>query len=186
MRHKEFEAREASKEGAIFEGLNDADDLGQYAGMKQPVVFNKETWLQNKNRQDYGSGLGSGHRRTDKEKQIESQLNRQTITLNFKATPLEDVIEYMQKYTGINFDIDTRALTEAAIDPKMPITSNLSEIRLVSALEVVLMKANLRWVIDKEVVRISTQKGVRSQMVRRTVPVADLVVPVKDSVQSPT
>ena len=55
--------------------------------------------------------------------------------------------------------IDTGALRADNIDPRTEITSNLKEIRLVSALGIVLDKAKLRWIIDKDCVKITTARG---------------------------
>jgi type II secretory pathway component GspD/PulD (secretin) len=189
MMHRERTAKQISsdKEQMFLDALNAVDKQGPHVDFRDGVKFDLEEWNNRiRNRQDYGPGLGNSHLRTEKEKEIESMLKRQTISINFKNTPLDEVISYMQTYSGINFDIDTGALKEASIDPKTEITSSLKDIRLVSALGVVLDKAKLRWVIDKEVVKITTARGAQGKLVRRTVPVADLVVPVQNAQQSPT
>ena len=186
-RKKDWETLEANKEEFIRKGLNHGDDVGQYADIHDPVKFDKERWMQIRKRGDHSSGLGHSRFMSPKEKQIESKLKTQSISINFKSTPLDEVVGYLQTYTDINFDIDTRALRAENIDPKAEmITSQLKDIRLVSALGVILDKANLRWVIDKDVVRITTQKGAAGKLVRRTVPVADLVIPVQNASQAPT
>lgn len=186
-RKRRAEALSANSEEFNLKALNDGDDRGQYADLKQPVVFNAEHFNAIRNRrQDYGRGLGNSSIRTEKEKEIESQLKRQTISINFKNTPLDEVITYMQTYSGINFDIDTSALKADGIDPRTEITSTLKEIRLESALGVVLDKAKLRWVIDKEVVKVTTARGAQGKLIRRTVPVADLVVPVQNAQKAAT
>jgi type II secretory pathway component GspD/PulD (secretin) len=185
-RKKRSDDLKSNAEEFNLKGLNEGDDRGQYAGMNQPLVFDVKTFHESRNRRNYGAGLGNSHLRTEKEKEIESMLNRQTISINFKATPLDEVITYMQVSSGINFDIDSGALKADNIDPRTEITSSLKDIRLVSALGVVLDKVKLRWVIDKEVVKITTARGASGKLVRTTVPVADLVVPVQNAAQSPT
>ncbi len=176
----------ANAEEFNLKGLNDGDDRGQYADIKQPLMFDVSTFNASRNRPNYSGGLGNSHMRSEKEKQIESMLKRQTISLNFKNTPLDEAIGYLQTYTGINFDLDTKALRAKDIDPKTEITSKLNQITLQSALNVILQKAGLRWVINNDVVQITTPEGARGKLVRKTIPVADLVVPVQDGGRAPT
>ena len=180
------EKQHAANEEDRWKGWQDAERLDADVDHRNPIKFDKEAWMRTKNRASLGSGLGTSRMRTEKEKQIEQKLRTQSISINFKNTPLDEVVGYLQTYTGINFDIDTRAMREASIDPKMEINSTLKDIRLVSALEVMLNKANLRWVINNEVVQITTQKGAAGKLVRHTVPVADLVIPVQNASYKPT
>ena len=155
-------------------------DLGAPVSNKEPILYDKERFNQIKNRTDISSGVNQMRSKTEKERQIESKLNTQMISINFKGTPLDEVVAYMQTYSGLNFDLDTKSLQNDGIDPKTPIDSTLNQMTLKSALEVVLAKANLRYVVEKEWIKVTTQKGSKAAMQRRTIPVADLVIPVQN------
>ena len=84
---------------------------------------------------------------SERERQIESKLKSLNVSFNFKDTPLEQVIGYLHTYTGINFAIDEHALKTDGVDSRIPITQQLNEIPLSSALSVVLDKARLQYII---------------------------------------
>jgi type II secretory pathway component GspD/PulD (secretin) len=188
IRKKNWDDQETQVEDMVYKGIHDARNPGPAVDSKDPLKFDPETFNRLKNRSTASGGISTLRPRTDKERQIESMLNSKTISLNFKETPLDEVVAYMATYSGVNFDLDTRALANdpnGPISSKTPITASLHDLSLKSALSVVLDKANLRYILKHDVVRITTQRGARGELVQRTIPVADLVVPVQNFAPSP-
>ena len=81
------------------------------------------------------------------------------VSVNFKAMPLESVVEHLQTMTDINFDLDLRGLKEGNVDPKQPITANLKDVSLKSALTIICQQAGLKHVIENEAIRITHAEG---------------------------
>ena len=76
--------------------------------------------------------------------------------VDFVETPLQDVIDYLKDYHRIEIQIDTKALNDVGIDPTTPITKNLKGISLRSALKLMLRELELTYVIQDEVLLITT------------------------------
>ena len=124
-----------------------------------------------------GSGsIGVMRSRSEKEKEIEHKMST-PITVKFKGTPLDDVVSQLHSMTGINFDLDLRRLKEENFDSKQPITTDLKDVSLKSALTIICSRAGLRHVIENETIRITTPKGASGRQVVKSLSVGDLVVP---------
>ncbi len=164
---------------------NDAFDYGPPVNTNDPVNFSKKRFEEIKNRSAMGGGISSQRPRTIEERRLESELNTRKVNFSFKDQPIDEVITFMQTYTGLNFDLDTKSLQKAGIDPRTPITASYTNHTLKYALELVLAKANLSYIIDKELIRVTTQEGLRGRMQQRVIPVADLVIPVQNYAPAP-
>ncbi len=112
------------------------------------------------------------------EKQIQKALKSPT-ELSFTDTPLTDVILYLKDLHGIEIQLDQRALTEAGVETSTPVTVNLKGITLRSALRILLRELNLTYVIENEVLMITTPEEAEARLITKVYPVADLVIPVQ-------
>jgi type II secretory pathway component GspD/PulD (secretin) len=154
--------------------------LHDLSGPTEGVKFrNDPEWL--KMMEDRKTSLKSGaltiqRSRSESEKAIERKMST-PISVNFKATPLDAVIDQLRTMTNINFDLDTRRMKEENVDAKQPITSEFNNISLKSALDLICRQAGLRHAIESEVIRISTSKGLQGRQTVRSIPVGDLVIP---------
>jgi type II secretory pathway component GspD/PulD (secretin)/tetratricopeptide (TPR) repeat protein len=179
-RDDKWKKTKEAQENWNWEEGNNAFEFGPAVGGKDPLKIDPESFERTRRRQDVSRGYpGTMRSMSDKEKMIEAKLNSFTVNLHFKNVPLEDVVTHLQSYTGLNFYLDTRALS-AEPRAKDPITVDLNQITLKSALELVLKTGNLKYLIDNEVICITTQKGARGKLVQRVIPVADLVIPVQN------
>ncbi|MGD9648158.1 MAG: hypothetical protein AB7U73_20780, partial [Pirellulales bacterium] len=113
-----------------------------------------------------------------KEKDIMKALDDDT-TLDFVETPLTEVVQYLEDLHKIQIELDIAALDEAGIPPDTPITRNLSGISLRSALRLILSEHDLTYIIDNEVLMITTTEEAQNKLVTKVYPVADLVVPIQ-------
>ncbi|MBX9791917.1 MAG: hypothetical protein K2Y37_23590 [Pirellulales bacterium] len=113
-----------------------------------------------------------------KEKEIMKALDDDT-TLDFVETPLTEVVQYLEDLHKIQIELDVAALDEAGAAPDTPITRNLSGISLRSALRLILSEHDLTYIIDNEVLMITTTEEAQNKLVTKVYPVADLVVPIQ-------
>jgi hypothetical protein len=91
------------------------------------------------------------------EKRIEKALSGAT-TLKFIETPLNDVVGYLADLHGIEIQIDNKALKEAGSSASTAITLSASNVKLRTALWLMLQPLNLAYVINEEVLLITTEE----------------------------
>ncbi|MFM8214979.1 MAG: FecR domain-containing protein, partial [Pirellula sp.] len=101
---------------------------------------------------------------------------RERDEANFNNTPLSSVMQTLADRYNIPIVIDQKALEEESVTAEDPVSLNVPEISLRSALKLILEPLNLTYVIQDEVMKITNKKN--SANVVRVYPVGDLVVPV--------
>lgn len=113
----------------------------------------------------------------EREAAIEKALKQNAELRLPPATPLSDVVDFISGEHGIPIFIDHRALGDVGVDTDTPITADLANISLGSALDLVLGELGLTWTIRSEVLFITTEEeaGSESMMSTRVYDVADLV-----------
>lgn len=155
-------------------------DMGP-PGLSKDGIHFPEKWADlSARRKSYANGTDSLRTRSAKEADIEAALGNQTVDLCFNNTPLLKAIDDLRKMTGLNIVLNTSALKEEGKDPNQPITCNLQQMVLRNALNIMLEEMKLKYIIEHDAIKITTQKGASGHMVRKTYPIADLIVPVKD------
>jgi hypothetical protein len=111
------------------------------------------------------------------EEKIFAALDNPT-KLEFIETPLQDVIDFLKDFHGIEIQIDHRALETVGIGSDTPITRALDGITLRSALRLMLKEMDLTYVVRDEVLLITTPEEAESELTTKVYPVADLVLPI--------
>ena len=114
------------------------------------------------------------------EQRIESALRSplRGTGLDFTDTPLEEVVNLLQDDYDIPIQIDVPALDEIGIAPDEPVTVNLHGVSLRSALRLMLKNLQLTYIIQDEVLMITTPEAADQELVVKVYPVADLVLPI--------
>ncbi len=144
---------------------------------KTPIAYpDAEDWQQMTARRKDKSGAVDLAKEGNAEKRIREALKSPT-QLEFIDTPLSDVIDYLKDMHKIEIQIDGKALDKAGIDANTPITKNLKGISLRSALRLMLREHGLTYVIEDEVLLITTPEAAESRLSTATYPVADLAPP---------
>ncbi|HEY2148282.1 MAG TPA: hypothetical protein VGH32_10120, partial [Pirellulales bacterium] len=142
-----------------------------------PIIYpSAERWRQlTKDREKYKSvdlkEPGSAEARINK------ALGEPT-EMDFVDTPLKDVAEALQLRHGIPVQLDAKAITDAGGSLDMPITRQLKGVSLKSALRLTLAEHELSYIIDHEVLLITSAAAAKEHVVTKVYPVADLVLPV--------
>ncbi|MCA9067397.1 MAG: hypothetical protein KDA84_00640, partial [Planctomycetaceae bacterium] len=115
--------------------------------------------------------------KTDKEQQIEKSLTR-PISLHFTETPLNEVIKHVATSAGINVVVDNLGLSEEGILPDSPVSIDVDGIKLESALNLMLEPLHLSYMIQDEVLKVTSRIRQQGELEVVTYPVADLVVAI--------
>lgn len=105
---------------------------------------------------------------------IEAALDRPT-QIEFVESPLSDVVDFLKDYHGIEIQLDQRALGEAGVATDAPITKNLKNLSLRSALNLTLRDLHLAWTLRDEVLLVTTPEQAAANLTTRVYDVFDLV-----------
>jgi general secretion pathway protein D len=117
-------------------------------------------------------------RRNERELEIERQLQT-PVSLKFRERPLSEVLEYLATLAAVNLHLDPKGLEEEGVSSDTPVTIDLSqEISLKSALNLILEPLRLSYVIQNEVLKITSEQLRDTVVVTKTYDVADLVIPI--------
>lgn len=116
---------------------------------------------------------------TKREQQILTALDADT-KCNFPDVPLYEALQSLQAQHGVNIYLDAQALKENGLTVNMHVNVSLSGISLKSALNIILNPLGLDYVIDNEVLKITTQEKVNRMFRVRIYPVADLCDSAED------
>src|SRR5262249_23740987 len=99
--------------------------------------------------------------------------------VNFQEQSLEDAINYLKEYHGINIWIDKATLTDEGVSLESPVTLQLSGVTFKSTLKLLLEPLQLTWLIEDEVMKITTATKAGEKLSTRVYPVADLVIRIR-------
>lgn len=111
------------------------------------------------------------------EQRILKALSEET-EVDFVDMPLKEAIDFLKNYHDIQIWADEVKLTDAGIGIDTPVTLQLTKITLRSALKLLLEPQGLTYVIEDEVMKITTIEEADLKLSVRVYPVADLVVPI--------
>src|SRR5689334_20058166 len=112
---------------------------------------------------------------------IRGQKIRQALgeptTLDFKESPLSDIVAFLKDMHKIEIQLDLKALEDASIAADVPITQKVSDVSLRSALRLMLGAIDLTYVVKDEVLLITTPEKASEALVIKIYPVGDLASP---------
>jgi len=115
------------------------------------------------------------HKSSKAEENISAQLDKQT-EIDFQDQPLTDVITFLADFHNIPIILDKEALQEEGIATDTPVTQTLTGVKLRSALKIILQPLQLSYIIEDEVMKITTLAKEKERLQTRVYPVGDLVV----------
>jgi type II secretory pathway component GspD/PulD (secretin) len=174
---EDYDKGKAQNEEMFLKSLNPSN--GPYVDMTDPLKFDPDALKRAQARKNGENGFSSPIRDAT-ERNIERKLS-EPVSLTFKDTPLRQVISDLnQLVPGANITADLRALSEANISLDMPLTLPVEKISLKSALNILLDQVKLTYVIQDQVLMVTTKEKALGRNRRVTYSVADLVVPVGD------
>ena len=106
-----------------------------------------------------------------------------TISVDFKNKPLREVLDELRAMTGANIVPQDQFLAQENISLDYPIDLQLQQVKMKTALNLILNKARLTYLIRDGVVLVTTAAGKRQDLVTRIYPIRDLIHPRDDMSQ---
>ncbi|MEX2175482.1 MAG: hypothetical protein WD872_14055 [Pirellulaceae bacterium] len=165
------------KEGAFNDVLGEVDAAAvQNVGDDNPYVFDQKRWGDlSRSRRKL---LGEENRLSPAEMEIQRSLGK-LIEAKFDERPLVEVMDTLSKMAGINIYLDPQGLAAEGLTTDIPVSLNLTQpVTLRSALNLVLEPKGLSYVIQNEVLRITSRQTKDANTYAKVYYVADLVVPI--------
>jgi hypothetical protein len=89
------------------------------------------------------------------EQKVRAELAKPT-QVEFNETTLKDALDYLEQLHAINIEIDRKALEEANVQVDTPVTRVLKGTTLASALKLVLGELGITYVVENEVLLITS------------------------------
>jgi len=111
------------------------------------------------------------------EVKIRGALSKPT-TVEFLDLPLEDCLTFLREYHNINIFVDRATLIDEGVALDQPITLRLAGLSMRSVLKLLLEPLQLTYVIEDEVMKITTSAKAGEKLSTRVYPVGDLVIPI--------
>lgn len=110
---------------------------------------------------------------TEREEKIQSALQRRT-QVNFPEIPLAEVINYFRELHDVPILIQTKDLTDVGITRDEPITLDIKDLSFKNALLQILDPLDLTFVVEREMILITSKDKAAEMLKTRVYPVGDL------------
>ncbi len=150
-------------------------------GDEHPLVFDPKHWDQFAKKR---VGKDRTRRRTERELEIERKL-KMPVQLRYEDAPLSQVVDELSKIAGINIYLDPRGLGQEGYTSDTTVDLPLNrEISLESALNLILRPLHLSYVVQDDVLKITSEQIAAGDIYQVTYNVADLVIPIPNFVPS--
>ncbi|MGB7347997.1 MAG: hypothetical protein WBD20_27480, partial [Pirellulaceae bacterium] len=118
------------------------------------------------------------------ETEIQRKLS-DNVKINYRERPLGEVMDDLNQMTGIPIVLDNRALAAIRVTPTDPISLSVPNgVPLSSALNLMLRDLDLTYVIENDVLNITSFEAKRSKVYPVTYRVTDLVTPIPNFTSS--
>lgn len=112
------------------------------------------------------------------EMDIQKSLKKQ-VDVRFRDQPLKEVLDILGELAGINIFADPQGLAAEGVTSDTPVSIELTQaISLQSALNLILQPLRLSYVIQDEVLRVTSEHMRDSNVYNKVYNVADLVIPI--------
>lgn len=167
------------KEDAQLRLLDDADRLKDVPTDQDPVKFSMTTALRNRGRP--GGDDVYSRPRTGVEREIELKMDK-AMKVNFKQASLREVLDTFADTAKINLSVDEPAIAAAGLElEKVLVSENIVQpISMRSIMQVILEKHQLQYLVENDMVVVTTLKKAKGRMYTKVFSVTELVTPIPD------
>ncbi len=175
-RLEKVEKNKANNERMVFEGLLDAERQG-------PIVTNDQPLSIQLDRSRLARTRGPGNdaflkTMTPSEYDIEQKLSR-PMSVEFNQTPLSEAIKHFQVETGLPIVIDYAKLDLEGLSAAKPITVAPGKpVSTRNLLSFAVEQAGMAFVVENDLVKVTTTKHAKGRLMTKVFSVADLVTPI--------
>ncbi|MFG0262004.1 MAG: hypothetical protein ACF788_06410, partial [Novipirellula sp. JB048] len=130
------------------------------------------------------AGSGGDERLSVREQEIKRSLSTD-VNVKYRNRPLHEVLEDLAAVTGVPIVMDSRSLSAVRVTPDTPVNLSLQQsIPLKSALSLILANLELTYVIENDVLNVTSLEAKRSKVFPKTYRVTDLVTPIPNFTSS--
>lgn len=172
------------KEKGFYDAMTSVEKSGIPFDDGHPLVFtDAKDWNQlSRTRSDWLREQRS--RLTPAEMEIQKCLKTE-VDVKFENRPLSEVMETLGRMAGVNVFLDPQGMHAEGITTDEPVSINLTHpISLRSALNLILEPLHLSYVIQNEVLRVTSEQTRNANVYPRVYNVADLVIPIPNFLPS--
>ncbi len=173
----EMSLRERSEEGVVgslTSVVESATPFDDRVGIEFPNARSWEDMTARRLR-----ALKEGRRQfSEAELEIQRALKK-PVQVEFTDQPLSEVLSQLGSLAGISIYLDPQGLAAEGATSNMPVTIRLNqELQLKSALNIILQQFGLTYLIQDEVLKVTSESVRASETYIDTYDVADLVIPI--------
>ena len=169
------EIKEA-KENSNYEVLESVEAGAIQGSYDNPYTFNDPDSFSERSRNRIARANQRNYS-SDAERLIWNKLQNEKVQGEFRGTLNEAVVQLADQ-TGINIIFDDLALRAEGIERDAQVdVPIISPISLQSALEVILNSAGLVYVVESEVIKVTSRGAQKTNLVPKVYYIGDLVVP---------
>lgn len=166
-----------AKERGFYEAMTRVDESSTPFDDTNPLVFDKARW-DDVNLSRRKMLERQRRKQTPAEMEINNALSK-PVEVRFTNRPLKEVLETLGTAANINIHIDAAGLASESVSSDTPVSINLTTpITLKSALSLILGELNLSYVIQHEVLKVTSEQQRDSDVYPKAYDVADLVIPI--------
>ncbi len=168
----------ARKEAGFLDQLAGVDESSIPFNDNDPYQFgDTKAWMNlTKERRQMLNDIS--RRMSPAEIEIRQALDK-PVEVSFTNRPLAEVIDTLSKMVNVNMHLDPRGLHAEGVTTNTPVSLNLARpISLKSSLNMILEQLHLSYVIQNEVLVITSQQTRDSNLINKVYNVADLVIPI--------
>ncbi len=179
---EEMSTRDRKAAGFIG-AMQSVEESGIPFDDRNPIVFGDvRTW--NQLTKDRRRLLQEKSQLSPAEMEIQRSLTK-PVEARFDGRPLQEVLDTLGRMSGVNVYLDPQGMHAEGVSSDTPVSLNLTQpISLKSALNLILEPLGLSYVIQNEVLRITSEQTRDSNTYAKVYYVADLVVPIPNFVPS--
>lgn len=180
---REQDSLRERKEAGFLASLAAVEEASIAFDDRNPLVFGDVRRWADLTRSRRG-WLEQQRRLSPVEMEIQRSLSK-PVEARFINRPLAEVMDTLGRMAGVNVYLDPQGLNAEGVTTDTPVTLNLTQpISLKSALNLVLSPLGLSYVIQNEVLRITSEQTRDSNVYAKAYYVADLVMPIPNFLPS--
>lgn len=167
-----------AKEETFWQTLDDVEwSLAHDITDEHPISYpDATTWNELSKRREKFNNVDATER-SPEELRVRKSLS-QPVSLHFDSVPLVEVMAHIATQHAINVKVDDPGLADVGVTSNEPVTIHVDGIQLKSALNLILKPLELDYLIEDEVLQVTSRLRQQGDLKTRVYPVADLVVPI--------
>ena len=175
--YAEMTAIREQRSDMAYESLRGVEESMEPWNHDNTVVFgDAEKYMKNAERRN--AWLNSQEYDSESERHIWTLLKQERVQGEYRGT-LAEAMDQLSRQAGVNIVFDDMALTAEGIQKDRQIDIPIrTPISLKSALEVILSSAGLVFVVDSEVIKVTSRDAQNSKLKTETYYIGDLVMPM--------